>query len=64
MSDTRKLIKALEDQGFEVVRSKGNHYVVKLDGRRVATLASTPSDSRSLRNGIAALRRAGFRWPR
>lgn len=62
--DLKKLIKALEEQGFEVETGKRNpHPIVRKDGRKVATLASTPSDHRSWMNGIAALRRAGFIWP-
>ena len=62
--DMRKLIKALEEQGFEVATSKGGHYLVLLEGRRVATLSGTPSDTRSGKNGLAQLRRAGFQWRR
>lgn len=63
--ELKKLIKELEAQGFTVeVGRKNPHPIVRKDGRRVATLASTPSDSRSWKNGIAALRRAGFRWSR
>lgn len=61
--EMRRLIKALEDQGFEIIRTKRGHIKVRRDGRVIATLSSTPSDWRSLRNGIAYLRRAGFRWP-
>lgn len=58
--DIRQLIKKLEDQGFEVTRSKNGHYAVRKDGRRVGTLASTPSDPRGTKNAIAQLKRAGF----
>lgn len=58
--ETRQLIKKLQAQGFDVEQTKGNHYVVRKDGRRVATLAGTPSDSRSHKNAVAALKRAGF----
>ncbi|MDX3672695.1 hypothetical protein [Streptomyces europaeiscabiei] len=62
--DLKKLVEALEAQGFDVEVGRRNpHPVVRKDGRRVATLSSTPSDSRAWKNGIAALRRAGFRWP-
>ncbi|RPE39720.1 hypothetical protein EDD90_2737 [Streptomyces sp. Ag109_O5-1] len=62
--DLKKLVNELEAQGFEVsVGKKNSHPIVRKDGVRVATLASTPSDSRSWKNGIAALRRAGFNWP-
>ncbi len=62
--DTRELVKALEEQGFEVAPSKGGHFIVRKDGRRVSTLAGSPSDHRTWLNTIAALRRAGFVWKR
>lgn len=58
--ETRELIKKLKRQGFEVEPTKGGHYTVRKDGRRVATLAGTPSDGRSMKNVLAALKRAGF----
>lgn len=61
--DMKKIAKALEDQGFEVVELKSGHVLVMLDGRRVATFAGTPSDKRSRLNSLAAVKRAGFRWP-
>jgi DUF1009 family protein len=63
--DLKRLIKALEDQGFEVViPKKGNqHPRVFLNGQWVTNLATTPSDWRGFRNAIAAARRFGFRWP-
>jgi len=36
---------------------------VRKDGKAIATISGTPSDRRSLLNGLARLRRAGFRWP-
>lgn len=63
-NDLRKVLKALEDQGFLLTRSSRGHWLIDTpDGRRVAVLAGTPSDHRSLKNAIARLRRAGFRWP-
>lgn len=61
--DLRKIVKALEAQGFEVVTTAKGHLMVSRDGEVVAVLAGTASDWRSLRNGLAPLRRAGFRWP-
>lgn len=58
---TRELLEKLERQGFEVTRTKKNHYKVSKDGRLVATLPGTPSDWRSLRNCVAVLKKAGFR---
>lgn len=64
--DLKKLTTALKAQGFDVEPASGKdstHLVVRKDGRRVTTLPSTPSDHRSMRNCIAACRRAGFIWP-
>ncbi|SEM83322.1 type II toxin-antitoxin system HicA family toxin [Streptacidiphilus jiangxiensis] len=60
--DVRDLVKALRKQGFEVTPSRNNHLIVRRDGRRIATLASTPSDHRGQLNILAVLRRAGFVW--
>jgi len=62
--DLRKVIKALEDQGFDVRKNARNHYEVRKNGRKVATFASTPSDWRGWLNSIADAKRAGFKWPR
>ena len=62
--EVRELERALERQGFEVTRSAKNHLIVRKDGRRLATIAGTPSDSRALMNALAPLRRAGFVWKR
>lgn len=63
-SDLRKVLKALEDQGFVVTRSRNSHWLIHTaEGRMVGVLAGTASDSRSLKNSIAVLKRAGFRWP-
>ncbi len=61
--DMRKIVKALEDQGFEVATTRRGHLVVTRDGRVVAVFSGTASDWRSLRNSLADARRAGFRWP-
>jgi predicted RNA binding protein YcfA (HicA-like mRNA interferase family) len=60
-NELRDLVRALEGQGFVVIKAKRRgHLRVELDGRRVATLALTPSDHRSRKNVISALKRAGF----
>lgn len=61
--DLKKIAKALEAQGFVVETTKRGHLMVFLDGRLIVTFAGTASDWRSLKNGIAKARRAGFRWP-
>ena len=58
--EVRQLIKKLERQGFDVDPSKSGHYKVRKNGRLITTLAGTPSDSRSLKNAMAVLKRAGF----
>ncbi|WP_213816208.1 hypothetical protein [Glaciihabitans sp. dw_435] len=58
-----KIFKAAEAQGFTVSRTKSNHYTVYKDGARVTTFAGTASDQRSIKNGLAYMRRAGFIWP-
>jgi hypothetical protein len=57
------IVKALEAQGFVVKLAKNGHPMVYLGGRLIATLPSTPSDSRSLPNSLAPLKRAGFQVP-
>lgn len=61
--DLRKIVKALEAQGFEVAVTSAGHLMVSRDGTVIAVLAGNASDWRSLRNGLAPLKRAGFRWP-
>jgi hypothetical protein len=62
--DTKKVLAEAERQGFTVrITSKGHAQVRDADGQVVAIFAGTASDVRALRNGIAALRRAGFIWP-
>jgi len=59
----KKILKAVEAAGFETRVTKKGHIIVTKDGRRITTFAGTASDHRSIRNGLAALRRAGFEWP-
>lgn len=62
--DTKKVLAEAERQGFTVrTTSKGHAQVRDADGQVVAVFSGTASDVRALRNGIAALRRAGFVWP-
>lgn len=61
--ELRKLVKALEAQGFEVVPTARQHLMVLLDGKVIATISGTASDWRSIRNALARLKRAGFQWP-
>ena len=62
--DLRKLIKALEADGYQIVIAKSGHIKVYDEaGRMVAVLSGTPSDWRSRRNELRELKRRGFRWP-
>jgi len=61
--DLRKVVKELEAQGYETRVTAKGHITVTRDGRVVAVFSGTPSDWRSMRNALARLRRAGFRWP-
>lgn len=62
--DLKKIIKALEEQGFTVTYAKGtNHPIIWKDGRRVSSFSGTPSDHRAVKNGLAYCKKAGFQWP-
>lgn len=62
--ELQAVLAELEAQGFAVRRTaKGHHFVTK-NGQPVTTFAGTASDYRSLKNGLAAAKRAGFRWPK
>lgn len=62
--EVREIVEEARRQGWRVEEGKRGH--VKLfapDGRTIVTLPSTPSDHRSLKNSIAEMRWAGFKWP-
>lgn len=62
--ELRRLLKACEDQGFTVERTKRGHWRVRDEtARAVTTIAGTASDHRSWLNGLAPLKRAGLIWP-
>jgi hypothetical protein len=61
--DMKKLIEALEDQGFEVEITAKGHPMVYRNGVLVTTFSGTPSDWRAMKNAIAKARRFGFKWP-
>ena len=68
--DLRDLIKDLKGQNFVVVKARrnGHHKVYKTNEQGnlylVASLASTPSDARTMENSYRDLRRAGYEKPR
>lgn len=58
--EVKKLAKRLRQAGYSVVPANNQHFkVLNAEGRRVGTLPCSPSDVRSLRNTITALRRKG-----
>jgi predicted RNA binding protein YcfA (HicA-like mRNA interferase family) len=61
--DLKKLIEALEAQGFTVERTTKGHVMVYRDAILVVTFSGTASDWRAMKNGIAKARRFGFKWP-
>ena len=59
--EIKRIVKALETQGFYVERSGKGHLKVKNErGGTVYVMPSTPSDHRSLKNTVAELRRKGI----
>lgn len=63
-SELRQLLRALEDEGFEVEMTRGNHLQVRRGGQVVQNLPGPNggSDWRGWRNALAGLRRNGFDW--
>lgn len=62
--ELKALVKAIEEAGYVVRITKRGHIVVTTaEGERITTLSGTPSDRRSLLNGLRPLKRRGFRWP-
>ncbi len=63
MDTLGEILKQLHVQGFSYRQTKRGHWMVyNPGGLVVTTLAGTASDPRSIRNGLSALRRAGFQW--
>lgn len=58
--EVTKLVRRLKHSGYEVVRSSSGRLKVKSSAwQTLYVLHETPSDSRSLKNAIAGLRRVG-----
>ena len=58
--ETKHLVRRLKKAGFTVEHTGGSHIKVTAPTGGRYVLASTPSDTRSMKNNIAALRRIGF----
>ncbi|GAA4123173.1 hypothetical protein GCM10022215_29560 [Nocardioides fonticola] len=61
--DLKKVIQALEAQGFEIRLTRRGRLAVFNGEEYVTTFSGKPGDWRAFKNALAALRRAGFRWP-
>lgn len=62
--DIDKLIKAAEQQGWRVDRTRrGHHRFWPTDGSDPIIHSGTPGDVRAVRNLLARLKRHGFIWP-
>lgn len=59
----RQIRKARKD-GWEVQRTRSDHFEVLHNGVRVATIAGSGGGGRGLRNARAELKRAGFDFGR
>jgi hypothetical protein len=53
------LIKAAKAHGCTVEQTKGLHWKVKVPGKGIVVLASTPSDHRGTKNARSRLRQMG-----
>ncbi|MBM4469834.1 hypothetical protein GS982_20560 [Rhodococcus hoagii] len=60
----KAILKEAEAQGFTLKVHTNGHISAYKDGVYAATFAGTGSDYRGAKNSLAALRRAGFTWPR
>ncbi len=61
--ELKRLVKALEAQGFTCEVTRNGHVIVRQNGQRVTTFAGTPSDGRSWKNSMSHVKRAGFEPP-
>ena len=63
--DLRDIVKAAEEQGWNVAVSKKGHPLFVPPDKRFAQIpfSGTPGDVRAIRNLISRMRQAGFIWP-
>jgi hypothetical protein len=57
MNDLDAYLRQLARTGYDVDKTRGNHWRISSGGRRVATAAGTPGSSSSLMNLKAVIRR-------
>lgn len=62
MFSLKDLIAMATAQGWRIERTQGSHwkFIPPDRSKRIVILAGTPSNSRSIKNSIADLRRSGF----
>jgi hypothetical protein len=60
--DFRKIRKAAEDQGFETQETTRGYVLFFKDGKFITRYPKTPSSSRTIKNVLADLRRAGLQY--
>ncbi len=59
--EARKIARQAVKVGWRCDRTKNGHYrLLSPCGQHIVVLGSTPSDSRSFKNSLAELRRAGL----
>lgn len=51
-------LKLLQESGFEVSETRTNHYNVKFNGKRIATIPGSPSDRRWRKNALSDINRS------
>lgn len=60
---TKELLRALDDQGWSIEKTKQGHYKAKGPaGAGLVTFCNT-DEPRGMKNNISELRRNGFQWP-
>ena len=59
----KKIVEALDEQGFDVLEAKSGRLLVYREGVFISALPQRFKSGTGLDNGLAPLRRAGFLWP-
>lgn len=59
----KEIVRALGEQGFDVMETKNARLRVYLGSEYVGTIPMRFKGGTGLANGLAPLRRAGFIWP-
>ena len=61
--DIDKIIRAAEQQGWEVTTTRKNHILFVAPSGARKPFSGTPSDVKAIRNHLAWMKRQGFIWP-